>query len=259
MEHETETTLPPSSANPFVSLGLRRGLLWGAWVGYVGYLLLSDWPPGDSLLHTQPETWQTAIALSLNFWFVTPVLLPHLAPVLHPALEGLFNLVVAWGLLFWGFALDGRHQRVSIVPFLVGTAFLTNVFYLPWLALRQPQTEPPTLPLTRFEKLAESRGWALTLAIVGGASLVWAAVARPEFGDVPTRWAAMVELVQRDRLAYSFVVDCLVFWCFQAWLVGDDMARRCWHHPTMVWVTRLVPFVGLVIYLLMRPQFRDQP
>lgn len=259
MNHQTElsspTTAPPTIAPPTPNLWVSRVGLWGAWVGYVGYLLLSEGPPGDSLLHTRPETLHTAIALSLNFWFVTPLLFPHLAPVIHPALEGLFNLVVAWGLLFWGFAVDGRHQRVPILPFLLGTAFLTNVFYLPWLAIRRPQSEPPQLPLSPLERLGESRGWPLTLLGVLCVSFLWGAVARPEFGDLSARWSALVALVQRDRLAYSFVVDCVVFWVFQGWLVKDDMARRRWQNSTMLWVARLVPFVGLVIYLWQRPQF----
>jgi hypothetical protein len=33
-----------------------------------------------------------AINLSVNFWFITPLVLPALAPEVHPALEGLFNI-----------------------------------------------------------------------------------------------------------------------------------------------------------------------
>lgn len=34
-----------------------------------------------------------AINLSINFWFVTPIVFPSIAPVIHPALEALFNIV----------------------------------------------------------------------------------------------------------------------------------------------------------------------
>lgn len=234
--------------------GGAKAFLWGSWVVYVGYLLLSEWPPGESLLHTRPETLQMAMDLSLNFWFVMPMVVPHVTPVLHPALEALFNIVVAWGLLLWGFAIDGRQQRVPIVPFLVGTAFLTNVFYLPWLAIRWSNPIPPQLPLTRFETVAESRVWPSLLLGVFGVSLVWGAIARPEFGDLSARWIALVDLVKSDRLAYSFFMDLLVFWVFQSWLVKDDMARRQWHSPSMLWLTRLLPFLGLVIYFLRRPR-----
>lgn len=260
MQDQTEPRSLRSETSPSPRHWGIPTLLWSVWAIYVGYLILSELPPGESLLHVQPKTWQTAIALSLNFWFVLPITLPHVAPVLHPALEGLFNLVVAWGLLFWGFAIDGRQQRVPMAPFLVGTAFLTNVFYLPWLALRRPNSTPPQLPLTRWERIGESRIWALLLLGVAVMSVGWAAIARSEFGDLPTRWAALVDLVQRDRLAYSFFVDCLVFWAFQSWLVPDDMARRQWHNPAILWVTRTLPFVGLVIYFWLRPAFTgDRP
>ena len=55
-----------------------------------------------------------AINLSINFWFVTPLVFPSVAPVIHPALEGLFNIVVAWGALFFGFL------RCSAPPIWMG-------------------------------------------------------------------------------------------------------------------------------------------
>jgi hypothetical protein len=243
----------PNSASSQAASTAARAFAGIAWLVYVGYLLLSDLPPGNSLLHTQPETLQTAIDLSLNFWFVLPIVAPNIAPVLHPALEGLFNIVVAWGLLFWGFLIDGRHQKLPIQPFLLGTALLTNVFYLLWLALRAPNPQPPTGTLTRLEQLAESRWLPMTLSMVVLASVGWAAVARPEFGDLSTRWQSLIHLIQTDRLIYSFWVDLLVFWCFQSWLVSDDMARRQGHNVVLRWVAQIVPFFGLVVYLLRRP------
>ncbi len=233
--------------------------LWGAWLFYVGYVLLSDFPPGESLLHTQLKTLQTAMDLSLNFWFIMPLLFPKLSPVLNPALEGLFNIVVAWGLLFWGFAIDGRGQRFPIAPFLIGTAFLTNVFYLLWLCVRQPSQEPPAPPLSPLEKVGESRMLPIAVLVVVVAALVWAGVARPEFGNLSDRSMALIELARRDRLTYSFGVDLLVFWLFQAALVKDDMVRRQWQEPLTLWVTRLVPLFGLGFYLLRRPPLGQKP
>ncbi len=247
--YETE---PHLSGKSTVNLA-AKGLVWLAWLGYVGYLLLSDLPPGPSLLHTQPETIKEALDLSLNFWLVLPALLPNVAPVLNPALEGLFNVVVAWGLLFFCFFIDGRRQKVPMLPFLIGTAFLTNVFYLPWLGLRQSQTEVADEPLTPLEKVAEGPLLPCILSGVFLMSLLWAGLVRPEFGGVADRWAELKYLVGTDRLAYSFTVDLLFFWAFQGWLVGDDMARRGWVNPTMAWVARLVPFFGLVAYFLSRP------
>lgn len=234
-------------------------LLWSAWLGYVGYLFLSDVPPGPSLLQLGGDAWQEALALSLNFWFVLPAVAPQLAPELNPVLEGLFNFTIAWGLLFFGFLLDGRGQRWPMLPFAIGTAFLTNVFYLPWLALRQPRSEPPQPPFSRLERVAESRIWPLMLLAIAAIAPGWALLARPDFGDWALRWQAFSEILQRDRLAYSFVFDLCVFWLFQGALVADDMARRCWRAPIALWLARSVPFLGLVAYLLRRPPVPVRP
>jgi hypothetical protein len=200
-----------------------------------------------------------AINLSINFWFITPFLFPSLAPVVHPALEGLFNIVIAWGALFVGFLHDGKGQRLPMFPFMVGTAFLTNVFYLPYLGLRSSSpagaaTAAESEPAKALE-IAESKWWPLAMTGVFLASLAWGAFARgAEYGDVSTRVAALVEMATHsDRLAHSFAVDGSVFWLFQGWLVPDDMRRRSFSDQTAELVARAVPFFGLVYYLLVRP------
>jgi hypothetical protein len=251
-------SLPPTPiANPEGerTAGSWRWLPAVAWVIYVGYLLLSPWPPGESLLRVQPDTLREAVDLSLNFWFVLPLAFPDAAPTLNPVLEGLFNGVVAWGLLFWGFLIDGRHQRWPMLPFLVGTAFLTNVFYLPWLALRSPTTDPISPPLSPLERGVESRGWPTLLLVVAIAAGAWAVWGRPGFDHGVNRWADFRDLLGRDRLAYSFMVDAIVFWLFQGWLVTDDMTRRQWHHRPTCWIACLLPFLGLIIYFWRRPSF----
>jgi len=232
---------------------MGKVLIWMIWLVYVIYLLFSDLPPGPSLLHINSELLQEVWDLSLNFWLITPLVLPESAPVLHPALEGLFNFVVAWALLLWGFLVDGRGQRWPMFPFLVGIAFLTNVFYLPWLGIRRTNPELGDRPLSRLEQVTESRGWSIFLSGIVFLSVSWALFARPEFGDMGERWQALIEIISSDRLAYSFAIDLLFFSLFQSWLVGDDMKRRQWHNPTILWVTRLIPFFGLVVYFLLRP------
>lgn len=235
------------------SLIVSKIFLWSVWLVYVGYLLLSDLPPGLSVLHITSETIQEILNLSLNFWLVLPILSFNDAPVINPALEGLFNIVVTWAILFWGFVIDGRNQRFPIVPFLIGTALLTNVFFLPWLALRQPNPQPPVKPLTFLEKVAESRILPAFLGMVFIVSLVWGVFARPEYGDLITRSSSLIKLLSTDRVAYSFLIDLFVFWLFQSWLVKDDMARRQWHNPVILWIVRCVPFWGLIVYLWRRP------
>lgn len=51
--------------------------------------------------------------LSLNFLFILPAAAPSVAPVVHPALEGLFMLVVGWAGVLWVFAADGYEGASS--------------------------------------------------------------------------------------------------------------------------------------------------
>ncbi|ALF54576.1 hypothetical protein ACX27_19760 [Nostoc piscinale CENA21] len=239
-----------------LSVILSKIFIWSVWLVYVGYLLLSDIPPGESLLHITTKTLEEIFNLSMNFWLVLPIIFPTEAPVSNPTLEGLFNIVMSWGLLFWGFIIDGRNQRFPIITFLLGTALLTNVFFLPWLGLRQANPQAPKNALTFVEKVGESRVLPLVLAGVFVVSLSWAVLGRPEYGDITTRWQGLLELLFSDRLAYSFVVDMLVFWLFQSWLVKDDMARRQWNNEKILWLVRLIPFWGLIIYLWLRPSLK---
>lgn len=104
------------------------------------------------------------------------------------------------------------------------------------------------------------------LAVVGTGAVGWGLFARPEFGDLPTRFASLYDLLAQDRclsistvggiffllfmafnsirvmstsslklddalfhvcrLGSSFVVDLVLFALFQGWLVDDDLRRR---------------------------------
>lgn len=122
------------------------------------------------------------------------------------------------------------HLLLPLLPHatLVCTS---QVFYLPYLALRPTNTSPipsATPPPSRLLAVTESRVLPAALAALPIACVLWAAVARPEYGDLPTRVATLANLTSTDILAHSFVVDCAVFWAFQAALVGADARRRDW-------------------------------
>eukprot|EP00961_Rhodomonas_salina_P105381 1419063-Rhodomonas_salina.2 len=104
-------------------------------------------------------------------------------------------------------------------PFMIGTAFLTNVFYLPYLGLRSSSPDPSAVqsePAKALE-IAESKWWPLAMTAVVAASVLWGSFARgAEYGDVSARAAALVDMATHtDRLAHSFMVDSSVFWLFQ--------------------------------------------
>lgn len=211
-----------------------------------------------------------ALKLSLNFGYVTPFVLPTVAPVMHPVLEAIFHAVVAWAVLLLAFsslAVTRPRDRPTITPFLIGSLFLTNLIYLPYLVLRNAATpkapehaDKLSYPLderTPFIDFTESSWLPITAVTLLGVSLPWALFARPHFGDIITRFHTFATTVLHgDILAYSFCLDLLVFACFQSTLVGDDSRTRSWSSEHVreraVTAARWLPFFGLAFYLLQR-------
>lgn len=282
----------------------RKALIFVCWLVYVGVVLCSDLLPGSSVFRIDSETIREALDLSMNFFFILPLLSPSQAPVLHPVLESTFQIVVCWALLFIGFLSDdiSRHCRTAqkqvqkqILPmwvFLVGSALLTNVFYLPYLVLRQNPSSLATIvdtdssehslrPFTSTKKtvaarhseadmllrIAESRGLPLILCVVALFAMLWGFAGRPEYPAAPPFTLERFQLywqafLQKDRLAVSFPIDMLVFALFQAELVPDDMRRRGLNPQSqkgtrMLGVARWIPFFGVAWYLWTRPRLCD--
>mmetsp|Transcript_10354 Transcript_10354/g.31017 ORF Transcript_10354/g.31017 Transcript_10354/m.31017 type:complete len:577 (-) Transcript_10354:1280-3010(-) len=255
-----------------------------AWGAYCYILFLSTEAPGVPATALDPQTWEEVKNLSFNFWLILPQFFPqYAAPATHPVMEGIFNFTLAWAGMFAIFAADGREGRGGprMGPVLLGMQFLTNAFLLPYLVLRKPETpasllasapesaldaepNPSATPKPEFtesslsglEKAAENKLIPLLFGGVMTFAAYWAAVARPEFGDLPTRLDSYLELAKSDRLTFAFLVDLVGFSLFQGWLVDDDMTRRG-VTGSQRWVygliAKLIPAYGLVIYGLCRP------
>jgi len=241
-----------------------RALPLGAWVAYVSIVFFSNGIlPGPDATQLDGATWEEVLGLSLNFWLVAPALGLPFAPALHPGLEGIFNLLLAWAAAFAGFLSDGRPGRPSgsMAPVAAGMQLLTNAFLLPYLVVRAPEDDAE-LPIA-FEDLeptealvSEWRGLGGLLGAVGTGAIAWGCAARPEFGDLPTRLASLGQLLADDRLGSSFVVDLVLFGLFQGWLVDDDLKRRGvadGESGALRAVAKFVPFYGLCAYLTLRP------
>lgn len=232
------------------------------WLTYVLVVFFSNGIlPGPDATQLDGATWDEVLGLSLNFWLVAPLLQLPFSPVLHPGLEGLFNLLLAWAAAFAGFLVDGRPGRPSgsFLPYVAGMQFLTNAALLPYLVLRTPESGAPVYvddlaPVDRA--LGEWRPLGPVLAAVGTGAVAWGCAARPEFGPLAERAASLLELLSHDRLGASFVVDLGLFALFQGWLVDDDLRRRGvpdGYSGALRALAKLVPFYGLCAYLALRP------
>ena len=233
---------------------------------YFSYFFLSDFPPGPNVFATGPEFFSTVIDLSLNFFFILPITQPALAPSCDPMYEAIFNIAIAFSLLFVGFATDGRKSRShtgllqnAFLPFLAAMPFATNLAYLSYLGLRpetdessdsapRAQQQPAKAASNPLEELGEAR-W-LPVVIVGVVifSLGWGLFARPEYGPLSERLTLLTSLLSSERLAYALTGDILFFALFQSWMLEADLERRMpaeeMERQTLLTIGRAVPFFG---------------
>jgi len=242
------------------------------WVAYMYILFISDGIlPGVNALALEQRTWEEVRDLSLNFFLVAPLLKLPFSPVVHPMLEGVFNLLLAWAAMFAGFLSDERKDKPNLLPFgpiLVGMQALTSAFLLPYLFTRTTETSSSSQVVYQEDidgalqaKVAEWRPLGGLLGGVGTSAIVWGLVARPEFGEFSERYSSFVDLLSIDRVGSSFLVDLAIFAAFQGWFVDDDLKRRgvdleedgIGDFAILRYVGKYVPFFGMALYLTLRP------
>lgn len=233
------------------------------WVTYMYVVFFSDWFYGLPATSLEVRTWEEVRDLSLNFFLVSPILGLPFAPVVHPGLEGIFNLLLSWAAMFAGFLSDERKRKPNLLPMLptvAGMQFLTSAFLLPYLATRTTEsddlTKIPKDEITTPIQVAESKALGLSMGFVGTGSIIWGLFARyDDFGDLATRFASLTDLLSIDRVGSSFLVDLAIFGLFQGWLVDDDVKRRGMDpNSTSVKVAKYLPFFGLAGYLATRSE-----
>ncbi|MCM1985253.1 hypothetical protein [Lyngbya confervoides] len=228
-------------------LAVLLGLLT---VLYIGLLLLAPagWLPGDPVWAIRPATVQEILDESLNFFFVLPLLnrlgfsaLP--AASVHPTLQALFNFAEGWIFMFLPIlSLDPRGRKLPTLFIWSLAMFLTNVFLLPYMALRlcqAPELEP--IPKGKLAKLFGAIGFGVGLLAVG-----WGIWVDPASGGYADRWAFLGNQVLTNRLTLAFWVDLVLFYGFQIWLMGAIIPPGERSRPL-----RLIPFWGLALWLML--------
>jgi len=234
------------------------------WVAYLYIVFFSmDILPGANALQLEQRTWEEVRDLSLNFFFVSPLLNLPFSPVVHPILEGVFNLLLAWAALFAGFLSDERTRKpnlLPLVPIVVGMQFLTSAFLLPYLATRSTETDDSVVILQDLDlPIVESKILGPFLGVVGVCSLAWGSLARAtDFGGWNDRVSSFWDLMSIDRVGSSFLVDLVIFALFQGWLVDDDLKRRGIPQEelgVLRGIAKFVPFFGMALYMTLRPKY----
>jgi len=178
-----------------------------------------------------------------------------------------------------------KRNLIGLVPTIWGMQFFSSAFLLPYLFARTSEryttardlvSDPRDRgfvrrirPLYKEELdknamvLGEWRGLGVLLGGIGLFALYWGFCGRPEdFG--PPIWVSdkrmvdFMKLLDKDRVAASFVLDLWVYGIFQGWLIDDDWKRRgrsLEEEKFLRNVAKFFPFFGMAAYLIWRPQF----
>ena len=218
-------------------------------VVYIGLLLLSpsSWLPGDPAWAIQPETRQELMDESLNFFFVLPILnligfSGMSAPEVHPITQAFFNFAEGWIFMFLPLLMmDPRGSKLPTRLVWVLAMFLTNVFLLPYMAVRLRQE-----PITDVgEKGFIAKSFGIVGISVGVISLLWATSWQTEVGGLLERYHYFTEQIFSNRVMFAFLIDVMLFYCFQIWLMGNIIAKDDGTRKL-----RFIPLFGLGLWLI---------
>ena len=209
----------------------RRLGFWLLWVSVIIYAFLLA-PPN------QPDTLELIKNLSTGKW-----------EGINPLIIALFNIMGIWPLIYSALVfIDGREQKIPAWPFAAASFGVGAFALLPYLALRQPNQEF-TGSKGIFLKLLDSRWLGVALSL-GTFVLLGFGLLKGDWGDFIQQW-------QTNRFIHVMSLDfCLLCLLFPA-LLGDDMTRRGLKTSPLFWTVALVPLVGPLFYLCLRPPLSD--
>jgi hypothetical protein len=206
---------------------------WLVWITFVTYAFFLA-PPN------RPDTFDLIQHLSTG----------QIAGI-NPLIVALFNLMGILPMLYSCLLLiDGRMQKIPAWLFAT-VSFAVGAFAIvPYLALREPNGSFVGKK-NWLLKLLDSRwlGLALAIATLG---LLFYGISQGDWTDFGEQW-------QSSRFIHVMSLDfCLLSVLFPA-LVRDDMARRGLTDDRLFWTVTLLPLLGAIGYLVLRPPLQEQP
>jgi hypothetical protein len=210
---------------------VRQVALWSIWGGFIAYVFFLA-PP------IQPDTLNLLKNLFTGQWqLINPIILSIFS------LVGICLLIHSCLMFF-----DGRMQKIPAWPFALASVGTGVIGLLPYLALREPNQEFSGSKDT-WLKLLDSGSTGVILSLSTIAILTYGLL----LGD----WGNFVEQYQTSKFinAMSLAV-CLLALLVPA-LLGDDMARRHIKNPLVFWAVALLPLLGPLVYLCLRPSLPD--
>jgi hypothetical protein len=209
----------------------RKISFWVLWFGLISYAFFFA-PPN------QPDTFELITRLSTGNW-----------EGINPLVIALFNLMGILPIIYaCVLFIDGRGQKIKAFPFAIASFAVGAFAILPYLALRQPN---PEFSGTKdvLIKILDSR-WTGIFLTLGTIILLVFGISQGDWNDFIQQW-------QINRFIHVMSLDfcflCLLF----STLLGDDLARRQIKNPIIFWVVTLIPLLGTLTYLCLRPPLRE--
>jgi len=195
------------------------------------------------------------------FWLAPPdrpdtvELIQHLSTGqlagINPLVVALFNLMGVIPMIYsCVLFLDGRGQKLPAWLFATASFAVGAFAIVPYLALREPNGTFVGKK-TWLLKVLDSRWLGLTLAIAT-LGLLFYGITQGDWADFVAQWRS-------SRFIHVMSLDfCLLSLLFPS-LVRDDMARRGLTDDRVFWTVALLPLIGAIGYLLLRPPLQEQP
>jgi hypothetical protein len=197
------------------------------WVGFIAYTLLLA--PLD-----QPGT------LTL----IEKLVRLQLAGI-NPYVVTLFSLMGVWPMVYACLMfIDERMQDISAWPSFLASNGSGVIGMIPYLLLRESNQEFSGQKDFWLERL-DSRQTGIVLSLITAGLLAYAMLAG-DWGDFVRQWHS-------SRFIHLMSWDFCLMWLVFPSLLGDDMARRGLQDYRIFWAVALVPLLGALAYLCLRP------
>ena len=211
----------------------QKSLLWLIKASFITYLLFL----------APPFHWESTKSLIIR-------LLTLQWNAINPVIFSLFCLVGVWLLIYSSLLFfDGRMQSVPFYPFALAALGSGVVGLIPYLAIREPNTEF-TGSKDAWLSILDSRSTGLVLMLFTLGLLVYALLA----GD----WGEFWRFFSGDRFINGMSLAFGLFYLLFPTVLGDDLARRGYlRNSLLYWLIALVPLFGPLAYLCWRPPIRS--
>jgi hypothetical protein len=209
----------------------RKVALWLLWLGFIGYAFILA-PPDSPDTFTLIKNLSTAQLDGIN-----------------PLVIALFNIMGVLPLLYGCLIyIDGRMQKIPAWLFSVASFAVGAFALIPYLALREPNGSFEG-EKTGLLKVMDSC-WLGGLVAIAALSLLF-------YGFTNGDWSDFVQQWQTSRFIHVMSLDfCLLCLLFPV-LLEDDMTRRGLKDRRIFWAVTLLPLLGAIAYVTLRPPLPD--